>query len=55
MYYICMGTLRITKNDDLMIKISTGQSVHLPVPRKYNTMGGFVNEKRLNFLQRCPL
>ena len=22
-----MGTLRITKNDDLMIKISTGQSV----------------------------
>ena len=42
-----MGTLRITKNDDLMIKISTGQSiakrhelVRLPVPRKNNTMGG---------------
>jgi len=29
MYYICMGTLRITKNDDLMIKISTGQSVRI--------------------------
>ena len=48
-----MGTLRITKNDDLMIIISTtGQSVakrhelvYLPVPRKNITMGGFVNEK----------
>ena len=24
-----MGTLRITKNDDLMIKTSTGQSVRI--------------------------
>ena len=24
-----MGTLKITKNDDLMIKISTGQSVRI--------------------------
>jgi hypothetical protein len=54
--------LRVTKNDDLMIKISTGQSVakrhelvHLPVPRKNITMGGFVNEKMLIFLLRCPL
>ena len=57
-----MGTLRITKNDDLMIKISTGQSVakrhelvHLPVPRKNITMGGFVNEKTLKFLLGCSL
>ena len=29
MYYTCMGTLRTTKNDDLMIKISTGQGVRI--------------------------